>query len=358
MKRSVNIIGWDNGGGLSRDIALLRETLEAEGCRVFLNRSYCGARPLSFAARAGMRLRATRFGKAASRAGVRPPFEVNIHLEDLQPGYFWLARRNVLIPNQEWFSPASIPHLAGVTEVWAKTRLAHRLFSQLGCAVHMLGWTSEDRRDPGLTGPKAGVGLHVAGSSTGKGTDAVLDVWARNPGWPLLRVLRRPHNYFGGTLPWRERAPASNIEIVTERLDEETLRHLQNSSALYLCPSEAEGFGHIILEGMSVGGVIITIDAPPMNELVTPEAGLLAGVDRSAAMGIGKRYVVDHDDLERKIRLALSMSQSEREAFGRAARARFEAIDQAFRVRIKECVNGIFDGPSSEPADTSIALGP
>ena len=106
------------------------------------------------------------------------------------------------------------------------------------------------------------------------------------------------------------------------------------------------------------GGVIIILDAPPMNELVTPEAGLLAGVDRSASMGIGKRYFVNHDDLERKIRHALSMSQSEREAFGRAARARFEAIDQAFRVRIKECVNGIFDGPSSEPADTSIALSP
>ena len=356
MKRSVNIIGWDNGGGLSRDIALLREVLEAEGCRVFLNRRYCGVQTLSFAARAGMRLRATRLGKAVSRAGVRPPYELNIHLEELQPGYFWLARRNVLIPNQEWFSSASTAHLARITEVWAKTRLAHRLFSQLGCAVHMLGWTSEDRRVPGLTGPKADVGLHVAGSSTGKGTDAVLDVWARNPGWPLLRVLRRPHNYFGRTLPWRERAPVSNIEIVTERMDEETLRRLQSSSALYLCPSEAEGFGHIILEGMSVGGVIITIDAPPMNELVTPDAGLLAEVERTEPMGIGKRYFVNHDDLERKIRRALSMSQTEREAFGQAARARFEAIDQAFRVRIKEVVNAIFDGPPREPADTSIAL--
>ena len=183
MKRSVNIIGWDNGGGLSRDIALLREVLEAEGCTVFLNRNYHGTRSLSAASRASMRLRATRFGKAAvARAGFRPPFDLNIHLEDLQPGYFWLAERNVLIPNQEWFGPASKQHLAGITEVWAKSRLAHRLFAQIGCAVRMVGWTSEDRRVRGTLGRKELVALHVAGSSIGKGTDALLDVWARNPG--------------------------------------------------------------------------------------------------------------------------------------------------------------------------------
>ena len=357
MNRSVNIIGWDNGGGLSRDIALLREVLEAEGCTVFLNRNYHGARSISAAARGSMRLRATRFGKAAvARAGFRPPFELNLHLEDVQPGYFWLAERNVLIPNQEWFGPASTPHLASVTEVWAKSRCAHRLFAQIGCTVRMLGWTSEDRRVSGATGPKECVGLHVAGSSTGKGTDAVLEVWARNPGWPTLRVLRRPHNYFGRTLPWRQRESVPNIEMITDRMDEGTLRRLQNDSALYLCPSEAEGFGHIILEGLSVGGVVITTDAPPMNELVTPDAGLLVAVECTEPMGIGERYFVNLDDLERKIRRALEMSQAERDAFGRAARARFEAIDQAFRSQIKVCLNAVLEAPPREPTDMTLAV--
>jgi len=357
MKRSVNIIGWDNGGGLSRDIALLRTVLEAEGYRVFLNRSYHGARPLPSSARASMRLRATRFGKAAvSRAGFRPPFELNIHVEDLQPGYFWLAQRNILIPNQEWFVPASKPHLAAITEVWAKTRVAHRLFSQLGCTVRLIGWTSEDRRISGMTGPKENVGLHVAGSSTGKGTDAVLDVWARHPDWPTLRVLRRPHNYFGRTIPWRQRESVPHIEMVTDRVDEQTLRRLQNDSALYLCPSEAEGFGHIILEGLSVGGVVITTDAPPMNELVTADAGLRVAVERTEPMGIGERYFVSHEDLERKIFRALAMSQAERDAFGRAARARFEAIDQAFRRRIRECLEAVFEERAPEQADTPVAM--
>ncbi|MGC8519317.1 MAG: glycosyltransferase [Steroidobacteraceae bacterium] len=356
MKRSVNIIGWDNGGGLSRDIALLRQVLEAEGCRVFLNRAYRGAAPLRWFSRAVRRLYASRFGAVAvGWAGFRSPYELNIHLEEPQAGYFWLAERNVLIPNQEMFTPRSIPHLAGVTEVWVKTRVAEQLFARLGCQVRFLGWSSEDRLAHGSADPKANLGLHVAGSSTGKGTDAVLDVWERNPGWPTLRVLRRPQNYLGRTVRWRERESTPNIEIITDRVEEGVLRRLQNTSAIYLCPSEAEGFGHIILEGLSVGSVVITTDAPPMNELVTADAGLLVQVERSEPMGIGERYFVNHDDLERKIGRALSMSQDEREAFGRAARSRFEAIDQAFRVRIKECVNAILQGPPEESVHASIA---
>lgn len=357
MKRAVNIIGWDNGGGLSRDIALLRTVLEEAGCAVYLNCGYPGERRSRAWRQVGKRLHVSRFGKAAvSRAGFRAPFELNIHLQEPQPGYFWLAPRNVLIPNQEWFGPAFRVHLPSITEVWAKSRLAQRLFSPLGCTVRWLGWTSADRLIPGMGTQKQCVGLHVAGSSIGKGTDAVLDVWARNPTWPTLRVLRRQHDYAGRTLPWRERDSGPNIEMITERVDEATLCRLQNESALYLCPSQAEGFGHVILEGLSVGGVVITTDAPPMNELVTPDAGLLVAVERSEPMGLGERYVVDLDDLERKICRALDMSQAERAAFGRAARVRFEAIDQAFRSRIKACLNAVLEAPPREVADPTMGV--
>ena len=144
--------------------------------------------------------------------------------------------------------------------------------------------------------------------------------------------------------------------MITDRVEDHALCRLQNESALYLCPSEAEGFGHIILEGLSVGGVVITTDAPPMNELVTPDAGLLVAVERTEPMGIGERYFVNLDDLERKIRRALEMSQTERAAFGRAARARFEAIDQAFRSRIKACLNAVLEAPPHEAADAKMAV--
>ena len=356
IPRSVNILGCDNGGGLTRDITLLSESLAAEGCTVFVNRLYRSGGQSRFS-RAARRVYASRIGKVAvERAGCRPPYSLNIHLEGPEPGCFWLARRNVLIPNQEMFTHSSIPHLTGVAEVWAKTRIAQRLFAQLGCRVQFVGWSSVDRRDPPIKGSREHAGLHVAGSSAVKGTDALLDVWERNPNWPILRVLRRSHNYAGSALPWRARDSAPNIEMITERLDESTLRCLQNNSALYICPSQAEGFGHIILEGLSVGGVVITTDAPPMNELVTPDAGLLVAVERTEPMGVGERYFVNLDDLERKIRRALEMSQAERDAFGRAARARFEAIDQAFRSRIKACLNAVLEAPPRDAADPTMAV--
>ena len=271
-----------------------------------------------------------------------PPFDLNIHLQDPQPGYFWLAERNVLIPNQECFQRISTQDLAGFSEVWAKTRLAEKMFLDRGCKTRFLGWTSFDH-GASIEGNKERSGaLHVAGSSIDKGTDAVLDVWERNPGWPRLRVVRRPVDYAGSVLPWRERESADNIEIITDRVDERTLRRLQNGSALYVCPSEAEGFGHVILEGMSVGAVVITTNAPPMNELVSPDAGLLVEVERSEAKGLGERYFVSHEDLERKVRRALEMSDAERAALGRAARVRYERLDQEFRARIKDALHPIF----------------
>jgi glycosyltransferase involved in cell wall biosynthesis len=343
MQRSVNIIGWDNGGGLTRDIELLREVLTRAGCAVYLNRKYLSVPCSPISSRIRNRLHVSRFGRiAVARAGAAPPFALNIHLQEIQLGYCWLARRNVLIPNQEWFNPLWIPHLSAMSEVWTKSHIAHRLFSQFDCPARFVSWTSSDCRVDGLASrKKSRVALHVAGASTCKGTDAVLDVWSRHPEWPILKVLRRTHDYRGWPLNWRERALSSNIELITDRIDESSLRRFQNDSMFYLCPSEAEGFGHIVLEGLSVGGIVITTDAPPMNELVTAESGILVSVERSEPMGMGERYLISQGDLESKICRALAMSEMEHKMCGNAARERFETIDRTFRMRIDECIGAV-----------------
>jgi hypothetical protein len=269
---------------------------------------------------------------------MEPPFEFNLHLEDVNGYYLPFGRRNILIPNQEWIRESSFPHLAAIDAVWAKTRHAEHLFSELGCKVCYLGWMGTDRRAGTAGVSKALIGLHIAGSSLWKGTETVLDVWSENPGWPLLRVLRRTHGYEGAVLPWRSRAPAPNIEIITDRVDEEMLVRMQNESAIHVCPSEAEGFGHILLESMSVGAVTITTDAPPMNEMITADTGLLVAVERSESMSLGRRYFVSRADLARSIDAALRMSEVERAALGHASRARFEAINIGFRERLRECL--------------------
>ena len=334
MNRQANIIGWDNRGGLSRDIDVLEAALTELGWSVAIN----GRRKRRGTAAPGAgrldraRLRITKTAIAAGLAG--PPFDLNLHLEEISAIHLALARRNVLIPNQEWFRDWCRPHLPRMDEVWAKTRAGEKAFTDLGCNVSFLGWAGVDRRvQPAAS--KTLMGLHVAGASPSKGTEAVLDVWSENPDWPRLRVLRRTRGYAGEDLSWRSRALAPNIRIIPERVDEHTLSDMQNESAICLCPSEVEGFGHNILEAMSVGAVVITTDGPPMNELVTAGTGLLAAAGRSEPMSLGRRYFVDRADLARQIRAALAMTDGQRDALGKAARARFEENNAAFRIRLK-----------------------
>ena len=131
---------------------------------------------------------------------VRKPYEFNLHLEDIYGKFLPLAKRNILIPNQEWFRTSSL--LPAIDEAWAKTRFAEQVFAGMGCRVRFLGWTGADRKLPGLPIPKTLGALHIAGSNEWKGTEAVLDVWSRHPEVPLLRVLRRNHDYGGQAIPW------------------------------------------------------------------------------------------------------------------------------------------------------------
>ena len=345
MTRIANIVGWNNGGGLSRDIEILRQLLAELGWNVALNgtRSIRARRWLLIRAWSRARRRTLKFG--ARNGLIDPPFEINLHLEDINGEYMALAKRNVLIPNQEWLRDTSIHHLSAIDEVWTKTRIAQRLFTERGCNVRYLGWMGNDRRLVGQAPARSIKALHIAGSSLWKGTEALLDVWYDNPSWPLLTVLRRDHGYDGEPLTWRARAPRANVKLIADRVDDELLKTMQNEASIHICPSEAEGFGHNILESMSVAAITITTDAPPMNEMITPETGLLVPAERSEPMGVDKRYFVSHHELARAITTALHMGDRERERTGATARTRFEQNNLAFRARIQECLASICPQP-------------
>jgi hypothetical protein len=343
--RIANIVGWDNGGGLSRDIDVLSTVLNDLGWRVAFSCPRLRKRRAPLPARALRRVgRYVR--RIGASAGLVPPrFELNLHLEDIADEFLPLAKRNILIPNQEWFLGSSLPHLRAIDEVWAKTRFAEQIFAGMGCRVRFLGWTGADRKVLGRPIPKNVAALHIAGWNRWKGTEALLDVWSRHPQWPLLRVLRRNHDYIGDAIPWLSRACCANIQIIADRVDEDSLKRMQNETAIHLCPSEAEGFGHTIVESMSVGALVITTDAPPMNEIITAANGLLVKAERSEAMRLGRRYFVSRDDLAKKIAQSLGMSEQQRNSFGEAARAWFDANDTAFRARLEE-----FSAPVTEEA--------
>ena len=308
--------------GLSRDLRLVADVLAAAGHRVEMF-GYGGSQVAN-------RLRE---GGLWSRRVLHGPVDVQIFLERVYQRCLPLARHNLLMPNPEWFLPKWNRHLSRFERVLCKTRHAETIFRELGCNTLHTGFTSEDLFDPAVR--KERIFFHLAGRSTAKGTEAVLAAWRRNPQWPLLNVVQHPKVARLGP-------NAANINHQIDYLDAAELRHLQNTAQFHLCPSEAEGFGHYLMEGLGVGAVVLATDAAPMNELVTPERGLLIPSARSERRGLVDFHFVDESGIEVAVERALALGEQDCEHLGAAARAFFLDNDRRFRDGlVAACLDGL-----------------
>ncbi len=318
----IRIITRENGVGLSRDMQLVADTLCAAGHEVETV-GYGGSQ-------AGNRLReAALWGRRV----LNGPIDVQIFLERVYQRCLPLARHNLLMPNPEWFLPKWERQLPRFERVLCKTRHAEAIFRRMGCDTAYTGFTSEDLFDPSVS--KQPMFFHLAGRSTTKGTHALLEAWRRNPQWPRLTVVQHPKIAQPGP-------PACNIDHRVGYVDATELSRLQNGARFHLCPSEAEGFGHYLMEGLSVGAVVLTTDAAPMSELVTAERGLLIPVARSERRGLVDYQFVDATGIEAVVERALSMRADECQQMGERARAFFLENDRRFRKGLAAaCLRGV-----------------
>jgi hypothetical protein len=186
------------------------------------------------------------------------PADLNIFIETIRPDLFPFAPRQWLCPMPEWFTAADAEHLPTLERVLCATREAERLFAPLTDKAIFTGWESEDRYDPAV--PRENRVLHVAGGSILKGTQAVLDAWEQ---WKLPYPL----TVVGDEQVVKPRQ-IQNVTYRLGRLPDDELKRLQNSHRVHLQPSETEGWGHTIHEGLSVGAdVYSTIEAPGVRHV-------------------------------------------------------------------------------------------
>jgi hypothetical protein len=256
-------------------------------------------------------------------------FDANLMLEHVRPEWFALGRHNVLMPNPDWFLPSDAQAMAGIDCVFAKTRQTEGLFAGRGPRVLFTGFTSEDRYEGSVARQR--MFFHLAGRSTTKNTEGVLALWRRHPQWPRLTVVQDPRTAQPG-------APAPNIDHRIGHLDDGELRRLQNEHRFHLCPSQAEGFGHYLVEAMSAAAVTLTLDAEPMNELVRPDRGVLVAVARTATHHMATANFFDDAAMTQAIERLIGMSDAECERLGAAARAWFLDNDRAFPDRLDAAI--------------------
>lgn len=296
----VNIIGKSNGVGLSRDLNLLSAALQRCGCEVTVMPIDGVDAKLR---RSPLRQLATRIGLRLSGRTGGVKSDVSLMLEHIWPQYLDRARHNIAIPNPEWFDRHDRRFLSAVDCVWAKTGYTQATFAALGCNTGFIGFDSEDRFEAGIV--KQRTFFHLAGKSTMKGTQDLLRVWARHPEWPRLIVVCHKFEQIG------VRDAPANVTVKVGYLSDAELKALQNESAFHLCLSRTEGWGHYIAEALSVRAVTITVDAPPMNELVTPERGLLVAYSGTGRQRLATTYLFEERALEAAVERAMSMDDSE-----------------------------------------------
>ncbi len=273
MSKHINIIARSNGVGLDSDVHLLTSTLENAGYLVSF--SHCRSR--------------SWLTKWFYR---KPQYDANIFLERVFPSWFGTSKTNILIPNQERFPKRHIKRLKNIDHVLCKSHHALEIFSEIGADTKYISFTSKDIHLNDEI-PNYRQFFHLAGRSTLKGTDTILKLWRKHPEWPMLTIIQH-----------KDKSPRNvpnNVRLITEYLPYEELIKLANKNGIHLCPSLSEGWGHYIVEAMSCAALVVTTDAPPMNELITNHRGVLVPSCKQESRHLGTNFYVDEHLLEEKI---------------------------------------------------------
>lgn len=332
MALRVNIIGKSNGVGLDRDVRLLTAALEAAQCQVTWTRT--GSRQ-SGRRKSPLFKFLWSLRRRLLPAQV-PQFDINVMLEHVWTEYLPVAHTNVLVPNPDFFDRHDVAAVVQVDRVWAKTQQAVQLFNEMGAQVTHIGFDSEDQLLPNVV--RQPTCFHLAGSSLLKGTQRLLSLWAAHPEWPMLIVA--------GRLKF-ELPSATNIRIYGGYLEDAFLKQLQNQSMIHVCTSEAEGWGHYLVEAMSVGAAVITVDAPPMNELVQPDRGWLLPCHPNGMHRLVSRFAFDEQALVSLMGELLGAFAGQVESKRMAARQWYERNQAAFPKRVCEALQELGMQPGS-----------
>ena len=326
MALRVNMIGKSNGVGLDRDIGLLASALIAAGCEVEYTR--VGSRQSG--RRKSPLFKVMYWLHSRLMPKPSPQYDMNVMLEHVWPQYRDKACINILVPNPDFFDRHDLKVLSLVDYVWAKTAQSEHLFHRMKANVSYIGFDSEDRMLAEISRQRTF--FHLAGSSSLKGTQRLLDIWVKHPDWPILVVA--------GRLKFKPPV-APNIRIQGGYLEEEFLKRLQNESSIHVCTSEAEGWGHYLVEAMSVGAAVITVDAPPMNVLIAPDRGWLLPCSANGWQQLIPRYAFDSHSLEALIEQVLALSDDVINNMGQASRLWYESNRATFPARIKQALDKI-----------------
>lgn len=305
MPLSFNLISnIDNRYGLQRDYEILKSLLE----------------------NAGHYVRGVHFQRQGKPAEV----DVNIYIETLISMHEY-GKENWVFPNPEWFfRERDAKHLRIIDRILCKTKDSYDLFKEISPKASYFGFESRDLYRPEIK--KQFRFLHVAGKSIVKNTVAIINAWKgyKIP-YPLTIISTKPEYIM-------QARDAENISCFQYIPEDEKFVEVMNSHLFNLCPGEYEGWGHCIHEAMGTAAMVITTDAPPMNENGILEYCLVKSRIRGR-MGLADLNSIASDDLARVVHHVTALSKEEIDAECEKNRQRFLESRDSFRANFLKLVN-------------------
>ncbi len=260
--------------------------------------------------------------------------DINIHLENIEPKAMPWARINWLIPNHEWLT--SLPEeLKTMDLVLCKTKEAKRILDQYISNTFFLGFTSKDQYLPEVEKDYRSLFHYQGGTSWQRGSFWLERTWSNDLAQtlPHLTITRvDPPSYEKGSLTVMSGPMQPSVQFHT----------LQNRCGIHLCPSETEGFGHSLNEARSIAAVVITLDAPSMNELISDKECLIPfSYKRLEKYGYADLYRYDPRELVKKVQTVVSWPKEKLQAIGLENRKRYLQEQEEFRERLKKILSDV-----------------
>lgn len=301
---TVNILTSINGWGLTADLVIIQEALQELGHSV---------RPIDI---------------LSEEHTTIPYADINLFIEMFDPNLFSFANVNWFIPNPEWYSDP-ISKLDDFDLILCRTREVERIFQQLGKPTYFLGFTSFDRYRDDIQIDFGQYG-HFAGASFQKGTVPLLNVWLERADFPSLLMMTR----------YQEAMETPNLKIINWWVPHEEFAQLLNQTGVHLCLSETEGFGHSIMEAMSVGAVVVVVDAPPMNEFIQ-DPRCLVPYKATWQKWLATNYCFDEMALCESIQNLMNLPEEELAEIGQRNREFYLAKKKEFLENFSNLLKGI-----------------
>lgn len=262
------------------------------------------------------------------------------------------AKYNLLMVNHEYFSNIMkrelleyIDILLAKTRVGVHTLLKYKKKYKFKCKIYYTKFTTNTM----ITNTKKNYNelLHLADKSPFKMTDTVIQTWVNNKKLPNITItcfddcLKNTKHQLKKQQIYNLQQyikNSSNIKLHTKFLPNDIITNLKNESGCYICPSYQEGYGHYINEGRSKGAVIITTNAPPMNELINKSNGILVNckkISHNKCEFLYNYYITEKDLLD-AMKKYMNMTEKQKIEMGQKAQSKFIDDTKFFKKKMMD----------------------